>query len=58
MRWEPRERDAEEAALLHERYDSLGLRRFVTRSVVEAHGGAVREELSGRLKSTWLVIPS
>jgi signal transduction histidine kinase len=42
----------------YERYDDLGLRRYVTQAVVEAHRGVVRHESSGRLRSTWLLLPT
>jgi signal transduction histidine kinase len=39
-------------------YDDLGVSRCVTKLIVEAHGGALREETAGAETTAWLRLPA
>jgi signal transduction histidine kinase len=38
--------------------DDLGVRRYVTAAIVEAHGGALREASDGEKTTTWVRLPA
>ena len=55
VRYEPRVPG--EPVPAYDRFNDLGMRRYVTRAVAHAHGGFVRDEADGRTVTTWLRLP-
>lgn len=48
----------EEASDAYREYDDMGVSGYVTSAVVEAHGGALREETVGPETTAWIRLPA
>ena len=53
-----RRRRGGKASDAYREYDDMGVSGYVTSAVVEAHGGALREETVGCEKTAWVRLPA
>ena len=50
--------EEEEASDAYREHDDMGVSGYVTSAVVEAHGGALREETIGPETTAWIRLPA